>query len=142
MTSPAARPSATALNVLVVEDHLLHQTHILNILHQLGCVSTFCVNGVQALQQIQKFGFDAIIMDMQMPVMDGLEATRIIRSLHPAKADTLIIGLTSDRDDEARRQALEAGIDEFISKPVDTGRLKAALERQRAHAALRRQPLV
>lgn len=74
-------------------------------------------NGQEALDKAKQGGIDLILMDMKMPVMDGLEATRQIRALYP---DLPIIALTANAFDHDRQQALEAGCNEFLSKPVSS----------------------
>ena len=140
MSTPAS--SAATKQILVVEDHPMNQKFIGIVLERIGHQATYCGHGEEALAAIHARHFDAIIMDIQMPVMDGLEATRAIRALGSETADVLIVALTSDTSDEARRKALEAGVDEFVKKPVEYESLKAALQRSRVDKSLRRHPVV
>ena len=120
----------------------MNQKFIGIVLERIGHQATYCNHGEEALAQIHARHFDAIIMDIQMPVMDGLEATRAIRALGSETADVLIVALTSDTSEEARRKALEAGVDEFVKKPVEFESLRAALQRNRVDKSLRRHPVV
>ena len=74
-------------------------------------------NGQEAVEMVAKGGFDLVLMDIKMPVMDGLEATKVIKEKHP---DLPIIALTANAFDSDRQLALEAGCDDFLSKPVSS----------------------
>ena len=74
-------------------------------------------NGKEAVELAQKGGFDLVLMDIKMPVMDGLEATKAIKEKHP---DLPVIALTANAFDSDRQLAMEAGCDDFLSKPVSS----------------------
>lgn len=117
--------------VLVVEDHNINQQVVVGMLSRLGCVHIDAVaNGLEAIQNIRRFPYDIVFMDVSMPVMDGLEATRRIRSLlHDAGARRLpIIALTAHAMVGDRERCLEAGMDEVVTKPVQPQALAAALD--------------
>jgi CheY-like chemotaxis protein len=79
------------------------------------------------VEQVQREAFDLILMDVNMPVMDGLAATRLIRALPSPVAHTPIVVLTADVMNEASAQALAAGADDFISKPLKVEQLRAII---------------
>ena len=122
-----AEPAADALGlrVLVVEDHPVNQKLVGVLLGRMGCVVTFCENGQLAFEQVQRDAFDLVLMDVNMPVMDGLSATRLIRALPGEVAQIPIVIFTADVMNEAREQALAAGANDFLSKPVKVDQLRA-----------------
>jgi len=93
------------------------------------CKSTFCENGQLALELVQQEKFDLILMDLHMPVMDGLAATRAIRALNSPVKNIPIIALTADAMNNAQEEALAAGVNFFVTKPVHMARLQEAIER-------------
>ena len=123
--APVAPP---APRVLVVEDHPVNSEFIGVLLSRLGCESVFCEDGQQALDSVREQMFDLILMDINMPVMDGLTATRAIRALPSAIARVPIIVLTADVMNEARDQALAAGATDFLTKPVQIAQFRATMK--------------
>lgn len=115
------------LRILVAEDHPVNQKFLAFLLQRLGHQATFCENGEIALQALDKENFDVVLMDIHMPVMDGLTATRAIRSRSDRKAHIPIIALTADVFNEARESAAAAGVNAFIPKPVQLQELQNAL---------------
>lgn len=129
---PAAGPSEPApppLEILVAEDHPVNRSFIGTLLERLGHRASFAVNGREALEQIEQRDFDLILMDIHMPEMDGLEATRALRARSDDKRHIPVIALSADVMNEAQERALAAGIDEFLSKPVQKQQLQQALLR-------------
>jgi CheY-like chemotaxis protein len=124
---PAASPVSglpdRPLRVLAAEDNAINRTVIEGFLVAKGWSVEFAENGEQALEAAQNKAFDLILMDMRMPVMDGIQATRAIRDLPTTAAMTPIIALTANARREDEAQCLSAGMDGFISKPIDTQRL-------------------
>lgn len=111
-------------HILLAEDFEINQEVITPILEKHGFLVTIVVNGKEALHAIQKKSIDLILMDVQMPEMDGLEATLRIRSLEdPFKASIPIIALTAHALKGDRERFLEAGMDEYLSKPVHSKKL-------------------
>ncbi len=86
-------------------------------------------NGRQALERAAEGGWDAVLMDMQMPELDGLASTRAIRSLRPPNSEVPIIAMTANAREEDRAACLAAGMNDFVSKPVDVRALQKALAR-------------
>jgi CheY-like chemotaxis protein len=114
------------LRVLVAEDNLVNQRVVMLQLQKLGHRATAVNNGLEAIQALERDRFDVILMDCQMPVMDGIEATRVIRS-RPDYAGTRIIALTADVMHGARERCADAGMDDYLSKPIRVGELQTAL---------------
>ena len=104
------------LDILVVEDNLANQRLALKILSKLGFEPMLAENGQIAVEMVGRSEYDMVLMDVQMPVMDGLEATRIIRQ--QLATQPVIIAMTANAMKEDRDECLEAGLDDFLSKPV------------------------
>jgi CheY-like chemotaxis protein len=101
---------------LLVEDNHINRILALRHLRLLGCEVEAAGNGLEALERFQHRKFDAIFMDMQMPVMDGVEATRRIRNL-PEGRDVPIIALTANALEADRQRCVSAGMTGFVAKP-------------------------
>jgi CheY-like chemotaxis protein len=113
--------------VLVAEDHPVNRKLVAALLNNLGCESVFCENGQLAVEAIDTQRFDLVLMDIHMPVMDGLEASRQIRQRFPNPSHLPIIALSADVMNDARDNALQAGINEFLPKPVRLPELKKTM---------------
>jgi two-component system, sensor histidine kinase len=118
---------AHTLRVLVVEDHPINQKLVGVLLGRMGCHISYCENGQLAVDMVQREAFDLILMDVNMPVMDGLSATRLIRKLTGSVADIPIVVLTADVMNEACEKALAAGANDFISKPLQVDQLRTII---------------
>ncbi len=118
----------TGMRILLVEDNAINRTVASEILKKLGCEVTIAVNGKEAVDTVEHRQFDAILMDLQMPRMDGFEATRAIRAKEISRR-TPIIAQTAHAFAEDRTKCLEAGMDEHISKPIKTSELLKVLRR-------------
>jgi len=114
--------------VLLVEDNLFNQQVARELLELAGAVVVVAGNGEEALAAMAAARFDCVLMDVQMPVMDGLEATRRIRR-DPQLADTLVVAMTANAGVDDRARCLAAGMNEFLAKPVVPELLAATIAR-------------
>jgi CheY-like chemotaxis protein len=114
------------IHLLLVEDNDLNQLVATERLKLMGITCDIANNGLEAVDMVQKKHYDAILMDIQMPVMDGLEATRQIRRLE-GKENIPIIALSAAALKKDRDMAIEAGVDDFVPKPIDNGLLRSTL---------------
>jgi CheY-like chemotaxis protein len=124
-------PSIVPGKVLVVEDEAINRLAIVNTLQKDGYATVQAVNGQETLEILARERFDAVLMDIQMPVMSGIEATRRIRSGEAGSIDpnVPIIALTAHAMASDREKFLEAGMDDYVSKPIDFGELAGSLEK-------------
>ena len=130
-TSPSApAPPRRILRILLAEDSLPNQKLILYALGQRGHKVEVAGNGAETLDLIQRHDFDLVLMDVQMPIMDGLETTAAIRKLDDAKKARLpIIAMTAHAYKSDQDRCLAAGMDAYISKPVNRQELTEMVER-------------
>jgi CheY-like chemotaxis protein len=119
------------LQILLAEDNVTNQRVALHILARLGYQADVVANGVEVLQALARVDYDVILMDVQMPIMDGLEATRLIAAQWPAEERPYIIALTAHALSGDDKYFLAAGMNDYISKPVQVDTLVAALKRSR-----------
>jgi signal transduction histidine kinase/DNA-binding response OmpR family regulator len=118
------------LRILLVEDNPVNQKLALHLLERLGYQADLAVNGVEALDRLQQQPYDVVLMDVQMPEMDGLEATLHIRQEMADDMQPHIIAVTANAMKEDRDQYLSLGMDDYLSKPIRVAELVAALERK------------
>ena len=120
-----------SLSILVAEDNLPNQFLIKTILTKLGHTVEIANNGLEAYELIQNqnFVFDLVLMDMQMPEMNGLESTQHIRMLDSSVCNTPIIALTANTHEEGFEAVMAAGMNDYLSKPINMTALKAALQK-------------
>ena len=121
--------SLEGLQVLVVEDNEVNQKIARKILERLGCSVTVANNGLEAVDYLIKKSCDVILMDCQMPVMDGLDATRRIREFESPGSDVPIIAVTANAMAGDREKCLAAGMDDYIAKPIKVDVLTSAMTR-------------
>ena len=114
------------LRVLLVEDHPVNQKLAVVMLERWGYTVVVASDGQQALNHVMQQSFDVILMDMMMPVMDGLEATQRIRA-HQKGVRTPIIAMTANAMESDRQRCLEAGMDDYLSKPIKAQELQGKL---------------
>jgi signal transduction histidine kinase/ActR/RegA family two-component response regulator len=117
-TAAAITAPSLSLSILLAEDNLVNQRVAMTMLGKMGHRVTLASNGLEALEQWRKSDFDLILMDVQMPEMNGLEATVLIREEEATGAHVPIIAMTASAMSEERDRCLAAGMDDFISKPV------------------------
>ena len=114
-----------SLNILVVEDNLTNQKVAHHILKRVGYDIDLANNGLEALRAVDKKAYDIIFMDIHMPEMDGIEATREIRKKFPRGQKPKIIALTADILAGEREKCMDAGMDDYVPKPIKIETLKA-----------------
>ena len=124
------QPRQLGLRVLLAEDNLVNQRVATMMLASLGCSVVPASNGLEAVEQFGDASFDVILMDCQMPELNGLEATRGIRKIEAAegRGHTPVIALTANALPSDKRDCLESGMDEFLTKPIKRETLEKALE--------------
>ncbi|WAF90344.1 response regulator [Aeromonas hydrophila] len=117
------------LRILLAEDNELNQQVALELLRAVGADVSIAGNGAIALEMVAQTNYDLILMDMQMPVMDGLAVTRLLREREGIGQHTPILAMTANVMAGDRERCLAAGMDDHIAKPIDPDRLYAALQR-------------
>lgn len=116
--------------LLIAEDNPINQMYIKQLISKWKVDYTVCNNGQEALDEFNKGDFDIVLMDMQMPILDGLEATRLIRLSNHSRNNLPIIALTADGLDETKQKMFDAGINDFMSKPFKADELYNKMKRQ------------
>jgi CheY-like chemotaxis protein len=117
-----------SLRILLAEDNVINQMVMLKMLNKLGYQADVAANGKEVLRSFELQPYDLILMDVQMPEMDGFEAARSIRKLWASADQPKIIAITAYALEGDREKCLAAGMDEYISKPVKLEELRAVLE--------------
>ncbi|MGB2870186.1 MAG: PAS domain S-box protein [Bacteroidota bacterium] len=120
---------ASPLRILIAEDSKINQKLIVHILRQLGYQGVLVSNGREVLRELEKQNFDLILMDVHMPEMDGLETTRRIVTERRGKRIPTIIALTADAMQGDREKCIQAGMDDYVSKPIRLDDVRRVLER-------------
>ena len=121
----AASAPARSLRMLVAEDNKINQQLMALLLRNAGHHVDLVENGEQAVEAVRTGTYDVVLMDVQMPILDGMQATRLIRAL-PAPADRVpIIALTAHAMSGAREEYIAAGMDDYLSKPLDAATMLA-----------------
>ncbi|HLJ62929.1 MAG TPA: response regulator, partial [Stellaceae bacterium] len=130
--APAASPEPPRYRVLLAEDNIVNQKVAGKLLEKLHCRVDMAANGKEALELWEKLPYDLILMDCQMPEMDGLEATEAIRGREGAngkRAHIPIVAMTASAMQGDRELCLAAGMDDYLSKPVRRADLESAIDR-------------
>jgi CheY-like chemotaxis protein len=129
--APAARPSsAESLRLLIVEDNSVNMTLILRLLRSLGCAQqnlVTAVDGKEAFELANKQQFDLIVMDCRMPVMDGWQATELIRQQSKLNRSTLVCAVTASSTQVERDQCFSSGMNRILLKPFTRSQLEELL---------------
>jgi CheY-like chemotaxis protein len=117
------------LRILLAEDNRVNQKVALNLLKQLGYQADLATNGLEVLEALHRQSYDVVLMDVQMPKLDGLETTRRICQELPQDTRPRIIAMTANAMQGDREECLEAGMDDYISKPIRIGVLSQTLSK-------------
>lgn len=117
------------LRILVAEDNPINRKVVTRTLGRMGYRPDIAINGLEVLDALQINRYDLILMDIQMPDMDGIEGTKLIRALHPGGQNPRIVAMTALAMEGDKERCLEAGMDDYLSKPVRMDELVAVLER-------------
>ena len=132
----ASRSKVEQVLERVAEDNIVNQKVALAMMAKLGCAIDTAANGFEVLEALQRIPYSLVLMDYQMPEMDGYEATRLIRKQEqdptqpcPWKAPVHIIALTASAMQGDREKCLAVGMDDYVSKPIRMPEMQAALER-------------
>ena len=116
------------LRILLAEDNVVNQKLALRLLTQMGYRADVASNGLEAVESVQRQAYDVVLMDVQMPELDGLDATRRICELAPAGERPRIVAMTANAMQGDREMCLAAGMDDYLTKPIRVERLVEALE--------------
>lgn len=117
------------MRILVAEDHAINQRLVLFLLKKAGFIADAVGNGLEAVEAVQRQKYDLVFMDIQMPELDGLQATRKIHQSLPIENRPIIIAMTANAMHEDKIKCLEAGMDDYISKPLKEGIVYEAIEK-------------
>jgi CheY-like chemotaxis protein/HPt (histidine-containing phosphotransfer) domain-containing protein len=126
------KPIQSSLRILLAEDNAVNQKVALKLLDQLGYRADVVSNGLEALDALDRQGYDVVLMDVQMPELDGLDATRRIRERWKAEARPYVVAMTANAMPEDREACRAAGMDDYVAKPIRAEELVAALSRVQA----------
>ena len=126
---PASVGNIQGLKILVAEDNAVNQMVLMRMLQNMGCLPDLACDGASAIASVGVNAYDVVLMDLNMPGIDGLDATRRIRKLPFAQGGVPIVALTASATNEDRSACLAAGMDDYLSKPIEIGSLRQALER-------------
>jgi CheY-like chemotaxis protein len=130
---PAVKPAAKG-RVLIVEDNPINQRVAAILVSKLGFTTDLAGHGGEAVEMVQKQNYDLILMDCQMPVMDGFEATKAIRKMNGAVSRTPIIAVTANVASGQREKCLEAGMNDYVPKPINREVLEKVIDKWSAQS--------
>jgi CheY-like chemotaxis protein/nitrogen-specific signal transduction histidine kinase len=128
-TPETATPDIGAMRVLAADDHEVNRRTLALVLEPLGVRLTTATDGLEALKRLESEAFDVVLMDVNMPGMDGREATRRLRAGHGPNRDVPVIGFSAGVAEDEVRACREAGMTDWLAKPLDIRALYAALDR-------------
>ena len=115
------------LRILLAEDNVVNQKLAMRLLQQMGYRADLASNGIEAIESIERQTYDVVLMDVQMPEMDGMEASRQITSKYQAHERPRIVAMTANAMQGDREACLAAGMDDYVTKPIRVDALVAAL---------------
>jgi CheY-like chemotaxis protein len=116
------------LRILLAEDNVVNQKLAMRLLQQMGYRADLASNGIEAVESVERQAYDVVLMDVQMPELDGLDATRRIRALGPAHDGLRIVAMTANAMQGDQEMCMEAGMDDYLTKPIRVERLVEALQ--------------
>ena len=125
----ARPPAGRLLKILLAEDNAVNRVATQFLLRHLGHEADVAANGVEVLEALDREAYDVILMDVQMPVMDGLEATRRLRLHLPEGGSPRVIALTAGGANDERNVCLAHGMEDYLRKPIRAAELAEALAR-------------
>jgi CheY-like chemotaxis protein len=133
-TSDNSDPSSSNFHILLAEDNPVNQKVAIRVLGHLGYKADVVSNGLEVIQAIASKSYDLILMDIQMPEMDGLETTQYIRKqeLDLRLPQLAIVAMTANATDDDQNRCSNAGMNDYISKPIQIDKLKNILQRYEA----------
>ena len=117
----------TNISILVVEDNLINQKVVIKVLERIGFSTDIANNGFEAVEMVQQKSYDLVFMDMEMPEMDGIEATIRIKTLQTLTHFPVIVAMTANATTEDKARCFEAGMQDFIAKPITLATTEAVL---------------
>ena len=115
------------LRILLAEDNVVNQKLALRLLQQMGYRADLASNGLEAVESVRRQAYDVVLMDVQMPEMDGLEASRRITAAAPPGQRPRIVAMTANAMQGDREMCMEAGMDDYVTKPIRVDALVEAL---------------
>jgi CheY-like chemotaxis protein len=127
----------TLLKILLAEDNLINQQVTLGILASLGCRADLARDGAEAVRMVEAGSYHLVLMDYQMPVLDGLAATKLIRALPGVKRAVAIVAITASAMSSDHELCIAGGMDDFIDKPIDREKLAHLLDQWAARLMIR-----
>jgi PAS domain S-box-containing protein len=133
--APAEARQELGLRILVAEDNVVNQKVVFRMIQKLGCRADVVANGLEAISALQQVPYDIILMDCQMPELDGYAATRAIRQQEGNSKHTRIIAMTANALKGDRERCLAAGMDDYLSKPINMHDLEQMLQSRPKAAA-------
>jgi PAS domain S-box-containing protein len=131
--APEVPKYGVGMRVLVTEDNVVNQKVAVRMLEKLGCRADVAANGLEAVSAVQRVPYDLVLMDCQMPELDGYAATIAIRRQEGTARHTVIIAMTANALEGDRQQCLAAGMDDYLPKPITSKALELMLNRWKHH---------
>ena len=120
---------AEVVKILVVDDHEINRKLMRMLLSRLGYSADVACNGLEALSALRQRPYQLILMDIQMPKMDGITATQHIVQRYPGAERPIVIGITAHASPGVRERCLQVGMDDFYTKPIDTKTIASILSK-------------
>ena len=124
---PPSEPAQNQHRILLAEDNVVNQKLAMRLLLQMGYRADLASNGIEAIESVERQPYDVVLMDVQMPEMDGLEASRRITAKYKPEQRPRIIAMTANAMQGDREECLAAGMDDYVTKPIRVDALVAAL---------------